>query len=34
LSEIDFPVHIFHGDRDTSAPYYFAEYKFAEYKHR
>ena len=27
LSEIDFPVHIFHGDRDISAPYYFAEYK-------
>jgi len=27
LSEIDFPVHVFHGDRDISAPYYFAEYK-------
>ena len=27
LSEIDFPVHIFHGDRDISAPYHFAEYK-------
>lgn len=27
LSEIEFPVHIFHGDRDISAPYYFAQYK-------
>lgn len=29
LSDIRFPVHIFHGDRDISAPY-----RFAEYKHR
>ncbi|MEO0645605.1 MAG: alpha/beta hydrolase [Cyanobacteria bacterium J06650_10] len=27
LSEIDCLVHIFHGDRDISAPYHFAEYK-------
>ena len=27
LTEIDFPVHIFHGSDDVSAPYAFAEYK-------
>ncbi|MDB9527568.1 alpha/beta hydrolase [Oscillatoria sp. CS-180] len=27
LAEIDFPIHIFHGRDDVSAPYAFAEYK-------
>ena len=27
LTDIDFPVHIFHGTDDTAAPYTFAEYK-------